>query len=200
MESVYKKLLIQDPGMIKLFDPPFNHAGPNPGYISGYLPGVRENGGQYTHAAIWVILAFAKLGNIDRALELLKLINPIEQSDSRKKMLEYKVEPYVIAADIYGNPSHLGSSGWTWYTGSAALYYRTLLEGILGFDLKGNKLHLNPKLPATWPSFKIEYKFGTTTYSILVKKSQNLDSLMKASIDKKDFDGVISLVDDGSVH
>lgn len=130
--------------MILLLTPPFDKGAKDPGYIKGYIPGVRENGGQYTHAAIWVIMAFAELGQGDKAMEFYNLINPILHSQAQADALEYKIEPYVLAGDVYGEAPYVGRGGWSWYTGSSSWYYRAALESILGFQLRGDKLKLNP--------------------------------------------------------
>ncbi|MGH7487870.1 MAG: GH36-type glycosyl hydrolase domain-containing protein, partial [bacterium] len=144
MAAVEKYLVRRGDNLILLFTPPFDHASPDPGYIKGYLPGVRENGGQYTHAAIWSVLAFAALGDGDKAGELFSLLNPINHASTRAGVYRYKVEPYVVAADIYAESPHVGRGGWTWYTGSAGWMYRAGIEWILGFRLRGSVLHLDP--------------------------------------------------------
>jgi cellobiose phosphorylase len=170
MAAVDEYLIDQCEGLIKLFTPPFDTGATDPGYIKGYLPGVRENGGQYTHAAIWTVMAIAKLGNGNRAGELYALLNPINHSTTFAGLHKYKVEPYVIAADIYGMSPHVGRGGWTWYTGSASWMYRAGLESILGFNIVGgNKLQLTPCIPTHWQSFQIKYRFGSTQYFLEVK-------------------------------
>ena len=170
MAAVDEYLIDQSDGLIKLFAPPFDKGANDPGYIKGYLPGVRENGGQYTHAAIWTVMAIAKLGNGNRAAELYSLLNPINHAATVAGLHKYKVEPYVIAADIYGMSPHVGRGGWTWYTGSASWMYRAGLESILGFQIvDGNKLRLTPCIPTHWDGFQIKYRFGTTNYLVEVK-------------------------------
>ena len=154
MAAVEKHLVRRNDGLVLLFTPPFDRASPDPGYIKGYLPGVRENGGQYTHAAIWSVLAFAALGDGDKAGELFSLLNPINHASSRAGVYRYKVEPYVIAADIYAEPPHVGRGGWTWYTGSAGWMYRAGIEWILGLRLRGTMMHLDPCIPRAWPGFE----------------------------------------------
>ena len=143
----------------------------NPGYIKGYIPGVRENGGQYTHAAIWTTMAFALLGEHERAWELLGLINPIHHSSTRAQIETYKVEPYVVAADVYAVPPHAGRGGWTWYTGSAGWMYRLLLETLLGVNLAGDELRLTPRVPQGWNSYSIRYRFRQTSYHIRIARA-----------------------------
>jgi cellobiose phosphorylase len=166
MEAVDSQLVKRDIGVIQLFDPPFDKSELNPGYIKGYVPGVRENGGQYTHAAIWTVMAFAAAGDRARAWELFQLINPIRHGDSKAAIEKYKVEPYVVAADVYVNPQHAGRGGWTWYTGSAGWMYRLITESLLGFNLEVDQLRFAPCLPADWQSFKIHYRFRETFYHI----------------------------------
>ncbi len=170
MAAVDEYLIDQSDGLIKLFAPPFDKSANDPGYIKGYLPGVRENGGQYTHAAIWTVMAIAKLGNGNRASELYALLNPINHTSTVAGLHKYKVEPYVIAADIYGMSPHLGRGGWTWYTGSASWMYRAGLESILGFQIiGGNKLRMKPCIPTHWNGYQIKYRFKSATYLIEVK-------------------------------
>lgn len=166
MESLDKRLVRRDDQLIQLLAPPFDKSTLNPGYIKGYVPGVRENGGQYTHAAIWASMAFAKLGDNTRAWELFNMINPINHAKTAEAVATYKVEPYVIAADVYGVAPHTGRGGWTWYTGSAGWMYRLILESLLGVSVEANKLHLAPCLPADWEGFKLSYRYRETTYTI----------------------------------
>jgi cellobiose phosphorylase len=166
MDAVDSQLVKRDLGVIQLFDPPFDKSELNPGYIKGYVPGVRENGGQYTHAAIWTVMAFAAAGDRARAWELFQLINPIRHGDSKAAIEKYKVEPYVVAADVYVNPQHAGRGGWTWYTGSAGWMYRLITESLLGLNLEVDQLRFAPCLPTDWQSFKIHYRFRETFYHI----------------------------------
>ncbi|MBC7386373.1 MAG: hypothetical protein H7301_09475 [Cryobacterium sp.] len=166
MEAVDEHLINQGDGLIKLFTPPFDHTDHDPGYIKGYLPGVRENGGQYTHAAIWTVMAYAELGEKERTNELYAMLNPIYHATTRANLQRYKVEPYVIAADIYGMSPHVGRGGWTWYTGSASWMYRAALESILGFHLVGKSLQMKPCIPSSWNGFKLKYRRGNAVYSI----------------------------------
>ena len=168
MAALNERLVRRDDALIQLLDPPFDKSDLNPGYIKGYVPGVRENGGQYTHGAIWAAMAFAKLGNSARAWDLFNMINPINHAKSAEDVAIYKVEPYVIAADVYGVAPHTGRGGWTWYTGSAGWMYRLILESLLGIRVEANKLRLTPCLPADWKGFKIRYRYRETFYSISI--------------------------------
>src|SRR5690606_15479592 len=138
------------------------------GYIKGYVPGVRENGAQYTHAALWAVLATALHGDGERAFELFQMLNPMTHACSPEGVNRYKVEPYVVAADVYTAAAHLGRGGWTWYTGSAAWMYRVALESILGFDKRGDTLRIDPRVPEGWPDYNIDYRYGRSTYAITV--------------------------------
>lgn len=168
MESLEKMLVDRRRRMIMLLDPPFNNSLPDPGYIKGYVPGVRENGGQYTHAAVWAVMAFARLGEKEKVKTLLSLINPVHHGSTKDQIAIYKVEPYVMAADIYSSPSHPGRGGWTWYTGSAAWMYRLITESVLGLDLRVDRLYFKPCLPPDWGPFKIHYRYRETVYHLEV--------------------------------
>ncbi|MBF0367555.1 MAG: hypothetical protein HQK50_18415, partial [Oligoflexia bacterium] len=176
MESVEEFLIKTADDLILLFSPPFDKTPRDPGYIKGYLPGVRENGGQYSHAAVWCIYAYAGLGKGQSAVELFSMLNPINHSSTRAKVHRYKVEPYVLAADIYSEPPYVGRGGWTWYTGAAAWMYRAGIESILGFHLTGNQLQIKANIPPEWKSYKIHYRYQQTTYHIEVKNPQGLSS------------------------
>ena len=169
MESLENNLIDKENGLIKLLDPPFEKSKIEPGYIKAYLPGVRENGGQYTHAAMWAILAFIKLGFGDKALEYYKMINPIEHSKTKEEAKKYKVEPYVIPADIYEAKGLEGRGGWTWYTGSSSWFCKIGLENILGFNIKQGILEMNPCIPKDWEEYSIRYRFKNSIYNIKVK-------------------------------
>ena len=202
MESVNGWLVKQAEQMILLFTPPFDKSARDPGYIKGYLPGVRENGGQYTHAAIWTAWAFAKLGQGDRAVELFRMLNPISHTDTPEKVARSKVEPYVLAADIYSEPPHTGRGGWTWYTGSSGWMYRLGIEAILGITRIGKSLTINPCIPRDWPGFKVDYRFGTTHYKISVENPNGVNrGLQQILVDGKLLpDNLMPLVDDGQQH
>jgi cellobiose phosphorylase len=169
LESLDRHLVRRDLGLVQLFDPPFDTSGMNPGYVMGYLPGVRENGGQYTHAAVWAAMAFAAAGDAERAWELFGMLNPVRHGDTAEGIATYKVEPYVMAADVYTNPQHAGRGGWTWYTGSAAWMYRLILESLLGLRLEVDRLHIEPLVPASWPSFDVHYRHHETLHHIHVR-------------------------------
>ena len=159
MESLENHLIDKENGIIKLLDPPFYKTKLEPGYIKSYLPGVRENGGQYTHAALWVIYAYTKLGFGDKALEYFRMINPIEHARTKDEARKYKVEPYSIPADIYSAENLAGRGGWTWYTGSSSWFYKIGLENILGFKIQKNKLTINPCIPKEWKEYSIKYRY-----------------------------------------
>lgn len=202
MESVEKYLVKKDAKLILLLTPPFNKGALDPGYIKGYIPGVRENGGQYTHAAIWVIMAFAELGQGNKAIELYNMINPILHSQAQADTLKYKIEPYVLAGDVYGEPPYVGRGGWSWYTGSSSWYYRAGLESILGFQLRGEKLKFNPCLPETWRSVEIKYRHQETLYIIEVRNPHGrMKGMTKIEIDGKPHaEEEITLVNDRQEH
>jgi len=168
MNSVDTRLVRRDARLIQVLDPPFDHSALNPGYIKGYVPGVRENGGQYTHASIWTAMAFAQLGDSERAWELFNLINPITHTTTPEAVQKYRVEPYVVAADVYAVSPHTGRGGWTWYTGSAGWMYRLITESLLGLRLSVDQLTFEPRMPAGWTSFKLHYRFRETFYHITV--------------------------------
>jgi cyclic beta-1,2-glucan synthetase len=185
--------------LVLLFDPPFQHSENHPGYIQGYPPGVRENGGQYTHAALWVAQALARLGDGAGAVKLLQMINPIERARSNDEVARYQGEPYVIAADIYGLPGRMGRCGWTWYTGSAAWFYRVWIEEVFGFKLRGDTLSLDPRLPADWPGFTLTYRYKRTYYEITVRTESRPDDVLE--VDGKEERGkTVTLLDDGGRH
>jgi len=170
MASLEKHLVRRDAGLVQLLDPPFDKSKEDPGYIRGYVPGVRENGGQYTHAAIWATMAFAKLGDHERAWELLRLINPLSHTRDATDVETYKVEPYVVAADVYAVAPHIGRGGWTWYTGSAGWMYRLIIESLLGLHLEGDVLRISPCIPVAWPGFVVRYRYRDTMYRISVQQ------------------------------
>ena len=201
MASLDRRLVRRDIGLVQLLDPPFDRSTLDPGYIKGYVPGVRENGGQYTHAAIWAAMAFARLGDGARAWELLRMINPVNHSLSAETMAVYKVEPYVMAADVYAAPTHVGRGGWTWYTGSAGWMYRLLVESLLGMRVEGKHLCIVPLLPADWPSFKLDYRHAETDYHITVRWSDEGGGGNQLRFDGEVQAGqCIVLVDDGMDH
>ena len=171
MDALDEHLVRRDLGIIQLLTPPFDHSSLQPGYIKGYLPGVRENGGQYTHAALWAVMAFAVLGDADRAWPLLNMINPVRHGDSAEGVDIYKVEPYVMAADVYAVPPHGGRGGWSWYTGAAGWMHRLMLESLLGLSVRGARLRLTPLLPRDWAEFRLDYRRGSSLYRCLVARA-----------------------------
>jgi cyclic beta-1,2-glucan synthetase len=209
MASVDERLVhrevrnVRDDGHVLLFTPPFDKTPLDPGYIKGYLPGVRENGGQYTHAAVWCIIAFAELGDGDRAGELFSLLNPINHGKTRSGVQRYKVEPYVMAGDVYAEPTHLGRGGWTWYTGSAGWMYRAGIESILGFRLRGTTLTIDPAIPRAWPSYEITFRYHAAEYTITVENPHGAmcgvatAELDGTALEVKDGKAEIGLIQDG---
>jgi len=202
MQSLDEHLVREDARLLMLLTPPFDKTPHDPGYIKGYLPGVRENGAQYTHAALWAVLATAMNGNTDRAFELYQMINPLTHSRTPEEIGAYKVEPYVVAADVYTAEGHLGRGGWTWYTGSASWMYRVGLEAILGFRKTGTTLRIDPRVPKAWPEYAIDYRFGAATYAIrVVDPSGALSGSALVTVDGREMpDANIPLVDDRTRH
>ena len=199
MRALNSHLVREDARLIMLLTPPFDRGAHDPGYIKGYLPGVRENGAQYTHAALWAVLATAMGGNGDRAFDLYQMINPITHGATPESMRDYKVEPYVVAADVYTAPTQLGRGGWTWYTGSASWMYRVGLEHLLGFMKQGNTLKFDPRVPQSWDQFEITYRFGRTVYEIVVLDPSGVQRRgAQISVDDSQIEGdTLELVDDG---
>jgi cyclic beta-1,2-glucan synthetase len=203
MAAVDRQLIRPADGLILLLTPPFDKTPDDPGYIKGYVPGIRENGGQYTHAATWTAIAFAELGNGDKATELFRFMNPINRSNSRANAQRYKVEPYVVAGDIYAEPPHVGRGGWTWYTGSAGWLYRTGMEWILGFRVRGMILNIDPCIPRNWPGYSIDFRYHSAIYKIKVENPSNVArGVALTELDGKLLPGSASipLADDGAVH
>jgi cyclic beta-1,2-glucan synthetase len=204
MLSVDRELVRRGDGLIQLFDPPFDRSSLDPGYIKGYVPGIRENGGQYTHGAIWSILAFAELGDGDTAAELFSLLNPINHASTRAGVHRYRVEPYVIAADVYAGAPHAGRGGWTWYTGSAGWMYQAGLEWILGFRLRGTRLVIDPCIPRGWRGFEIEYRRAQATVRIAVENpmgvARGVASIELDGSPIADIATGVPLPDDGADH
>jgi cyclic beta-1,2-glucan synthetase len=202
MQSVARELILPDDKLLLLLTPPFNKTPRDPGYIKGYLPGIRENGGQYTHAAIWTVWAFALLGEGDAAYNLFNMLNPITHSRSLGEALKYKVEPYVIAADVYSVQPHVGRGGWTWYTGSSGWMYRLGLEAILGLRLDGDGFYLEPSIPKNWEGYQIRYRRGKTIYNIEVKNPRGVShGIEQVSLDGKELpEGKIPYQEDGGEH
>ncbi|TCU31938.1 GH36-type glycosyl hydrolase domain-containing protein [Rhizobium azibense] len=202
MREVHDRLVRQEDKLIKLFDPPFDEGLLQPGYIKGYVPGIRENGGQYTHAATWVVWATALQGDGDLALKLWNLINPICHGATRDQIECYKVEPYAVSADIYGAPPHTGRGGWTWYTGSASWFYRAALEAILGFRQQGRLLRFEPCVPPSWPSYEITYRTGSTIYRIRFDNARGSGrGVHSVTLDGEPVaNGAVRLAEDGRTH
>jgi cyclic beta-1,2-glucan synthetase len=204
MSAVNSQLVSRSDGLVKLFTPAFDRTPHDPGYIKAYPPGIRENGGQYTHAAMWTTWAFALLGDGDRATELFSILNPINHASTRAGIHRYKVEPYVVCADVYSAPQHIGRGGWTWYTGSAGWMYRTAIEGILGVHVRGRTLVIDPCIPRAWAAFEITYKFGASRYRIAVENPNGVGrGVKRATLDGRELPGTpcaIDLVDDGAYH
>ena len=202
MQSVDEILVREDDGLIMLFTPPFDNTTRDPGYIKGYYPGIRENGGQYTHAAIWTVWALAKLGQGDRAEALFRLLNPVYHADTPENVARYKVEPYSIAADVYSVPPHTGKGGWTWYTGSSGWMYRLGIEAILGISREGNVLKIDPCIPKHWPGYKVDYRFGATHYLINIENPHGVNrGVQHISLNGMSLpDNFIPLSDDQKSH
>ncbi|MEI7996483.1 MAG: glycosyl hydrolase family 65 protein, partial [Methylococcaceae bacterium] len=202
MDSV-REYLVRYGDLILLFTPPFDKTDRDPGYIKSYPPGVRENGGQYTHAAIWSVIAYAMLGDGDQASELLRMLNPINRTTTRTGVYAYKVEPYVLAADIYAEPPHVRRGGWTWYTGASGWFYRAGLEWVLGLQVRADRLIFDPCIPKEWRSYSIFYQHENTRYEITIENPDGVEHGVKTI----DLDGerqikgnIITLQDDGQVH
>jgi cyclic beta-1,2-glucan synthetase len=203
MESVERRLVREDDRLLLLFSPPFDQTAKDPGYIKGYLPGIRENGGQYTHAAIWSVIAFARLGEGDKSFHLFNLVNPIHHASRRASAHRYKVEPYAVAADVYSTPAHIGRGGWTWYTGAAGWLYRAGLESILGFNKRGAALSIDPCIPRDWRGFEIDYRHGSTLYRVKVENPNGVcRGVASVSLDGTPLpaEELVPLQDDGGEH
>jgi cyclic beta-1,2-glucan synthetase len=204
MAAVDEQLIRRGDGLALLFTPPFDRTPLDPGYIKGYPPGIRENGGQYTHAVAWSAIAFAALGDGDKSAELFSLMNPIKRTSTRADLRRYKVEPYVVAADVYSVAPHVGRGGWTWYTGSAGWLYRAGLEAILGFRVQGAFLLLAPCIPKAWPRFEIVFKYRSARYEIAVENPHGVSrGVACVELDGKTLPKGptrLALVDDGETH
>jgi cellobiose phosphorylase len=187
MNAVEEHLVRHDDGLIQLLDPPFDSSDLDPGYIRGYVPGIRENGGQYSHAAVWAIMAFAQLGDRTRTAELLRMINPV--THGMRAPDTYKVEPYVMAADVYAMPPHIGRGGWTWYTGSAGWMYRLILESLLGLRLREGALSFAPCLPPDWTSYTVDYRYRDTVHHITVRQADAGSAHTRITIDGVEQEG-----------
>jgi cyclic beta-1,2-glucan synthetase len=199
MRSLEEHLVNNEARLLMLLTPPFDKTEKDPGYIKGYLPGVRENGAQYTHAALWAVLATALQGDCDRAFELYQMLNPLTHARTPEEVETYKVEPYVVAADVYTAKGQLGRGGWTWYTGAASWMYRVGLEGILGLKKRGDRLFIEPRAPSTWAGYTIEYRYGGSLYVIVVRSEGGNGGAVEVTVDGQVSEG-IPLVDDGQRH
>jgi cyclic beta-1,2-glucan synthetase len=202
MQSVGERLVKEDARIILLLTPPFDKTERDPGYIKGYLPGVRENGAQYTHAALWTVLATVGMKDGDRAFHLLDMLNPFSHARTAADADRYKVEPYVICADVYNAVGHVGRGGWTWYTGSASWSYRVALEGLLGFTKLGDTVAISPCIPTSWKEFTLDYRHGSSSYAVAVKNPDGVSGgVRRVEVDGVVCpDGVIRLRDDGARH
>jgi cyclic beta-1,2-glucan glucanotransferase len=202
MDAVRAALVSRGAQLLLLLDPPFDRSAQDPGYIKGYPPGVRENGGQYTHAAVWVVMALARLGSGDEVVELFHMLNPINHTRTAADVGRYKAEPYVVAGDVYARTPHAGRAGWSWYTGSAAWMYRAGLESILGLRRRGGTFSVDPCIPSSWPEYAIEWRVQRSRYLISVSNPERLcRGVRSASLDGVDIDpAAIPLVDDGLTH
>ena len=202
MESLENYLVDRENMIIKLLTPPFYKTNLEPGYIKSYIPGVRENGGQYTHGAIWSVIANAKIRDGERAGEYFRFLNPIEHARTKEDAIKYKVEPYVVVADVYSAPNMIGRGGWSWYTGSSSWLFMAGFESILGIKKEGDRLYINPCIPAEWESFSISYKYKTSQYNINVYNSDHKSTGIKTIYDDNNLSGTneIKLIDDGEEH
>ncbi len=202
MAAVEKKLVRRADRIVLLFTPPFDHGSLHPGYIKGYVPGIRENGGQYTHAATWVVEALALLGQGGKAVDVFDMLSPVRHAATAERVALYRVEPYVVAADVYGEPPHTGRGGWTWYTGSASWLYRVGLEAILGFHKRGDRLRVDPRIPKGWKGFEITYRHRSATYRIVVENARGVESGVRGTwVDGElQAGGEVELKDDGGTH
>ena len=201
MNSVERLLLDREHALIKLLEPPFDTSDLDPGYIKGYVPGVRENGGQYTHAAVWAAMAFAALGDADRACEWLEMIDPIKHSNSPQAAAVFKTEPYAITGDVYAAESHIGRGGWSWYTGSAGWMYRAITESVLGLRLEAGKLHIVPCIPESWSGFEATYRYLDTPYAIVVTHNSAASASLRLILDgEEQREPVVCLRNDGNAH
>ena len=204
MGAVEEYLVRREQALVLLFTPPFARPRHDPGYIRAYPPGIRENGGQYTHGAIWAIMAFAALGDGDRVGELFSILNPVNHTSTRAGLYRYRVEPYVVAADVYAEAPHIGRGGWTWYTGSAGWMYRAGIEWLLGFRLRGAALFIDPCIPRAWGRFSVRFRYHASRYEITVENPRGVTrGIERVEVDDARVDlGAegLPLVDDGAIH
>jgi cyclic beta-1,2-glucan synthetase len=197
MASAERHLVRPQDGLVALFTPPFDHSQPHPGYIMGYPPGMRENGGQYTHGSLWMAQARARMLDGEGAVALLQLMNPVERTRTPQGVASYRGEPYVVAADVSAAKGRIGASGWTWYTGSSGWMYRIWLEDVLGFQVRGNVLRIVPVIPDEWPGFELTYRFRTSTYRVEVSRDDDAGALLDGHQMPQ---ATFPLVDDGREH
>jgi cyclic beta-1,2-glucan synthetase len=202
LRSAEQRLIVEEDQQMLLLTPPFERAEPDPGYIRSYPPGIRENGGQYTHGVLWTVVALCLQGHGDRAFRLMHMLNPVNHGSTREQVARYRVEPYVVAADVYSSAQHHGRGGWTWYTGSASWMYRDMVESILGLRKEGGRLRIAPCIPSEWPGFRATYRYGRSELEIVVENPRRLQSgLVELSVDgKAEPSGSVALVDDGQRH
>jgi cyclic beta-1,2-glucan synthetase len=202
MSVVRAQLVRRDAQIVLLLTPPFDRMAHDPGYIKGYLPGLRENGGQYTHAAVWTIVALARLRHGDEAMELFHTINPVNHMRTRGRLEPYRGEPYVVAADVYSHPMHVGRAGWTWYTGSAGWMYQAAIQELLGMRRHGSHLSVNPCIPASWPEYTVEWRVGRSRYRFIVTNPEHrCCGIHSAELDGAPVDPhAIPMEDDGREH
>ncbi|HET9932349.1 MAG TPA: protein ndvB, partial [Polyangiaceae bacterium] len=202
LQSAEQRLILEDERMMLLLTPPFERAEPDPGYIRSYPPGIRENGGQYTHGVLWTVVALCLLGEGDRAYRLMSYLNPVHHGENLEQLARYRVEPYVVAADVYSSAEHQGRGGWTWYTGSASWMYRDMVESILGLRKENGRLRIAPCLPRDWPGFEATYRYGNSELEIVVENPERISSgTVQLSVDDKpEPTGAVALVDDGRRH
>jgi len=202
VNSAVAHLVDRQNRLVKLFEPPFDQGPLQPGYIKGYLPGIRENGGQYTHAAIWLVQALARLGRGGEAHALWQMLSPISHTETAADLARYRVEPYVVAADVYGVSPHVGRGGWTWYTGSAAWLYRAAVETLLGLTRRGSELSLDPRIPADWSHYEVEYRHGRTIYHCRVENPDRIEmGVREVTLDGQAMPALtVPLIDDGATH
>jgi cyclic beta-1,2-glucan synthetase len=202
MNAVRAHLVRRDAQVVLLLTPPFDRMPHDPGYIKGYLPGIRENGGQYTHAAVWTVIALTRLGMGDEAMELFHMLNPINHMRTPEDGERYKVEPFAVAADVYAHPMHVGRGGWTWYTGSAGWMYQAAIQALLGLRRQGATISVDPCIPTVWPEYSIEWTLGATRYRFTVTNPEHHSQ----GVASADLDGVavdpraIPLREDGGIH
>ena len=198
LDALDSHLVDAEGALIRLLEPPFDTAEPDPGYIRGYVPGVRENGGQYTHAAVWATMAFFAAGRTERAWQLFDMINPVRHAQNPLDVEIYKVEPYVLAADVLAVAPHVGRGGWTWYTGSAAWMYRLIAESMLGLSRRGRRLFVRPNLPAKWDGLEIDYRFGEAVYRIRVMRGEKAGIIEVGGIPQEDMS--LALTPERAIH